>query len=55
VVTPNTTLGQLVDSKQRALLLFYDQWTSPAGFRVGSKVSKHGPLKQQQATAVPLV
>lgn len=40
VVTPNTTLGQLVDSKQRALLLFYDQWTSPSGFKVGSKVRR---------------
>jgi hypothetical protein len=39
VVSANTTLGQLVDSKQRALLLFYDQWTSPNGFKVGSKVS----------------
>jgi hypothetical protein len=39
VVSANTTLGQLVDSKQRVLLLFYDQWTSPAGFKVGSKVS----------------
>jgi hypothetical protein len=29
----------LVDSKQRALLLFYDQWTSPSGFKVGGKVS----------------
>lgn len=44
VVTPNTTLGQLVDSKQRALLLFYDQWTSPSGFKVGSKDVPNQPL-----------
>jgi hypothetical protein len=51
-VTANTTLGQLVDSKQRALLLFYDQWTSPSGFKVGSKVSSslHCSCHTQQLT-----
>lgn len=37
-VGPDTTLGQLVDSGQRALLVFYDQWGNTAGHTVGDKV-----------------
>jgi len=38
-VGPNTKLGELVDSNQRAIFLFYDEWVTPAGHRVGGKVS----------------
>lgn len=36
-VGPNTKLGELVDSNQRAIFLFYDEWVTPAGHRVGGK------------------
>jgi hypothetical protein len=42
VVGPDTTLGQLVDSGQRALLVFYDQWGNAAGHTVGDKVRRVG-------------
>lgn len=40
IVGANTTLGELVDSNQRAVLLFYDQWVTPTGYTVGSKVGR---------------
>eukprot|EP00775_Hariotina_reticulata_P006267 gene6267-6505_t len=35
---------QLVDSKQRVVLLFYDAWTSTAGWTVGTKTVPSQPL-----------
>lgn len=37
-IGPNTLLGELVDSNQRAVLVFYDEWTTPTGHTVGGKV-----------------
>lgn len=38
-VSASTTLGQLVDSSQRAVFVFYDEWTtSGGGHAVGGKV-----------------
>lgn len=41
VVTDTTTLGDLVQSNQRVVMLFYDQWKTPTGYTIGSKVSTH--------------
>lgn len=37
-ITATTTLNDLVSSNQRAVLVFYDQWVTPTGHTVGSKV-----------------
>lgn len=38
-IGPTTTLGDLVERNQRAILLFYDEWVTPSGYKVGGKVS----------------
>jgi hypothetical protein len=45
VVGPATTIGELVDSNQRAVFLFYDEWKTPTGYQMGSKVTKQQPGK----------
>lgn len=39
-VGPNTRLGDLVDSNQRAIIVFYDEWVTPHGYTIGGKVRK---------------
>ena len=38
VIGATTLLGDLVSSNQRAVFLFYDEWTTPAGYTIGGKV-----------------
>eukprot|EP00879_Flechtneria_rotunda_P029878 GHRR01032341.1.p1 GENE.GHRR01032341.1~~GHRR01032341.1.p1 ORF type:complete len:385 (+),score=177.48 GHRR01032341.1:385-1539(+) len=44
VIQPSTTLSELVDSNQRVVLLFYDQWTTAVGYQVGNKMAPDQPL-----------
>jgi hypothetical protein len=37
-VGADTLLGELVDRNQRALFLFYDEWVTPSGYKIGGKV-----------------
>lgn len=37
-VGPNTRLGELINSNQRAVVVFYDQWVTPNGYTIGGKV-----------------
>lgn len=52
VVTGSTSLGDLVDAGQRAVMLFYDQWTTSTGYTVGSKVNVLQPGETQCALDV---